>query len=87
MYSGLAQARPELHSVDTTHAYRTMCHNRSVGCAVEFGYVIEESRFVTVEVESRSQTPSLRIDIDAVPTILTYLYHMHHYSYWGYYTN
>ena len=40
------------------HAYRTVCHNRSVGCAIEFGSVIEESRFVTIEVESLSQTPS-----------------------------
>ncbi len=44
--------------------------------------LIEALRFVTIEAESRSQTPSLHIDIDSVPTILTTVYHMHHYNYW-----
>jgi hypothetical protein len=35
-----------------------VCHNRSVGCAVEFISAIKESRLVTIEVESRSQIPS-----------------------------
>jgi hypothetical protein len=27
------------------------CHNQSVGCAVKFVFVTEESRLVTIEVE------------------------------------
>jgi hypothetical protein len=36
----------------------------------------------TIEAKSRSHTchtPALRIDLDGVPTILTTLYHLHHY--------
>jgi hypothetical protein len=72
------------YSVDTTHAYHTVCHNRPVGCAVEFGSVIEESRLVTIEVERRSQTPSSLIIISVLgylPTILMTFYHMQYYNY------
>jgi hypothetical protein len=43
--------------------------------------MIEALRFVTIEAETRSQTPSLHIVIDCVATILTTIYHMHHYNY------
>jgi hypothetical protein len=67
------------------HACSITYHDRSEiwkpYCTVEFVFVIEASRFVPIEAESRSQTPSLRIDVDDVPTILMTLYHMHHYNY------
>ena len=44
--------------------------------------MIEASRFVTIEAESRSQSPSLRIDIDSVPTILTTFYHCNYAATW-----
>jgi hypothetical protein len=50
--------------------------------------VAEASKLVTIEVESRSQTPSLRLrprhgmrHCVRVRTILTTFYHMHHYHY------
>jgi hypothetical protein len=56
-------------------------------CAVELVPVAEASKFVTIEVESRSQTPSLRLKrrhaalVHCVRTILTTFYHMHYYHY------
>jgi hypothetical protein len=49
-------------------------------CAVELVPVVEASKLVTIEVESRSQTPSLQFR-HCVHTILTIFYHMHHYHY------
>jgi hypothetical protein len=46
------------------------CHDRSevqkLQCAVEFVSMIEASKFVTIEVENLSQTPSLRLRYCAV---------------------
>ena len=67
------------------HACSIVCHDQSevwkLYCVVKFVYVIEASRFVTIKAESWSQTPSLRINMDSVPTILTTFYHMHHCNY------
>ena len=67
------------------HACSIACHDQSEAWKlyriVKFISVIEALRFVTIEAESRSQTPSLRIDMDSVPTILTTFYHIHHCNY------
>jgi hypothetical protein len=50
-------------------------------CTVEFVPVVEASKLVIIEVESQSQTPSLRLRRHCVRNILTTLYHVHHYDY------
>ncbi len=49
--------------------------------AVEFVSVVEPSKLVTIEVESRSQALSLRLRHHCVRTMLMAFYHMHHYRY------
>jgi hypothetical protein len=43
--------------------------------------MVEASKLITIKVESRSQTPSLRLRHYCVRTILTTFYHMHHHHY------
>jgi hypothetical protein len=64
------------------HAIR---HDRSkvwkLYSAVEFISMIEVSRLVLIEVESRSQTPSLLLRHQLFMHLLTTFYHMHRYNY------